>query len=125
MNIWLVYQLLEKNGVSILHNASKTTTSDGTIRYTLLKVQDLGNFFKIANPSDFFRKLARAEKEDKFIEFVKQPTGRPAMYIAEPLFYEFLLTSNNEICQLFQKWVFGKVMNHIVNDGLYTRAMED
>ena len=125
MNIWLVYQLLEKNGVSILHNASKSTTPDGTIRYTLIKVQDLGNFFKISNPSDFFRKFARADKEDKFIEFIKQPSGRPAMYIAEPLFYEFLLTSNNEICKLFQEWFFGKVMNHIVNDGLYTRAMED
>jgi prophage antirepressor-like protein len=125
MNIWKIYELLEASGVSILHNASKSTTSDGTVRFTLLKAQDLGKFFSIANPAEFFRKLARGEREERLIEFIPQPMGRPAMYIAEPIFYEFLMTSNNPICVQMQNWVFDKVMNHIVNDGLYTKAMEE
>lgn len=125
MNIWAIYQLLEQNNVSILHNASKSTTPDGSVRYTLIKVQDLGKFFNISNPAEYFRKIARGEREERLIEFVKQDMGRPAMYIAEPIFYEFLLTSDNPVCIKMQDWVFGKVMNHLVNDGLYTQAMEN
>lgn len=125
MNIWAIYQLLENNGVDVKHNASKHTTADGTVRYTIIKVQDLGKFFKISNPAEYFRKLARGEREERFIEFVKQNSGRPAMYIAEPVFYEFLLTSDNPICQQLQNWLFDKVMNHLVNDGIYTKAMEN
>jgi prophage antirepressor-like protein len=125
MNIWLIYQLLEKNDVSVLENASKHTTSDGSVRYNLIKVQDLGKFFNISNPAEYFRKIARGEREERFIEFIAQPMGRPAMYIAEPIFYEFLMTSDNPICIKLQDWMFGKVINHIVNDGLYTKAMEN
>jgi prophage antirepressor-like protein len=109
----------------LLKNASKHTTPDGSVRYSLIKVQDLGRFFQISNPAEYFRKLARGEREEKFIEFVPQRMGRPAMYIAEPVFYEFLMTSNNPICQEIQDWVFGKVMNHLSNDCLYTKEMEN
>jgi hypothetical protein len=124
MNIWAIYKLLETNGVDVRHKASKSTTSDGSVRYSLIKVQDLGKFFNISNPAEYFRKIARGEREERFIEFIKQSTGRPAMYIAEPIFYEFLLTSDNPICHKLQDWVFGTVVNHLVNDGIYTKAME-
>jgi prophage antirepressor-like protein len=125
MNIWAIYQILKDNNVSILENASKHTTPDGSVRYTLIKVKDLGDFFQISNPSEYFRKMARSEREDKFIEFIPQPMGRPAMYIAEPIFYEFLLTANNPICKKIQNWMFDKVINRIANDGLYTKEMEN
>jgi prophage antirepressor-like protein len=98
---------------------------DGT-SYALIKVQDLGKYFDIANPSDFFRSIAKKEREFKFLEKVRQPTGRPALYIAEPLFYSFILspTNMNPKVQAVQQWVFGTVMPCIIQDHIYTEGME-
>ncbi|MCC3459833.1 MAG: hypothetical protein EAZ73_09300 [Oscillatoriales cyanobacterium] len=122
----LFFEILREEGVHMIEKGStQSAMSDGT-PYLLLKVQDLGKYFDLPNPSDAFRSLAKRERELKFLEKVKQPVGRPALYVAEPLFYSFLLAPNNQHpkVQAIQEWIFGTVLDHIFQDGMYTPEME-
>jgi prophage antirepressor-like protein len=111
----LLIQSMSNSGVSIIHQGStKSSMPDGT-PYLMIKIQDIGRYFNIANPTKVFNDLAYVSDKAKFIEEVKSDIGRPAMYVAEPLFYRWLLNKNNksEEAKMIRSWVFEQVLVNI------------
>lgn len=117
-----IFQLMKSQNVEILENSSTATNSEGE-KFALLKVTDIGKFFNIANPNSFFKSLATRERDIAMIEMLpqKQGKGRPAMYIAEPLFYAYLFSPANQtqISKSVKKWMKDEVLKSLEINGYY------
>ena len=117
-----LFRLMKSQNVDILENSSTATNSEGK-KFALIKVIDIGKFFNITNANSFFKSLATRERDIEMIEMLpqKQGKGRPAMYIAEPLFYAYLFSPGNQtqISKSVKKWMKDDVLKSLEINGYY------